>query len=511
MRNIHIVLPYQSKAMEYMSKPLLEELPKLYNMTVSEQVDHNADLNYFIPWHPLVGMEKTNGKYVMMYTHCNAGSQDLLLDACERADLIIPMSFTGRKELIDLGVDPKKIWVIYAPAPSIAFKRRTIGIVGFPQPNGRKREHILLDLAWQYDLSPFQFLFVGAGWDDLVSELQSLGVAAGSISVEDVTQAYYNMDVLLVTGYTEGGPLPILEAMAAGVDILSPQYGYAADLLNDENYYKDTADLMSKLQAVMVKPLQNYILAKAWNKFEYAAEHTLLFSRLLGENVDLYPEHGMSRYAQLLDIIHQTKAKSICEIGAWNGKRAIQMIQAAVHNHPMAEITYQGFDLFETQTRAQLRDELSKAGWSESVVYKRIAATGANVELFKGKTTDTLWSNMRNADLIFVDGGHSEATIENDGWYAITSLAVKQSAVAVFDDYYHKGKPDRMGCNKFIDSLGTAYEISHLPARTPTKDGREIGMVKVTYKHGISLSLSTETYTDIDTLNQRMRFSAPMP
>ena len=51
------------------------------------------------------------------------------------------------------------------------------------------------------------------------------------------------------------------------------------------------------------------------------------------------------RYAFLLQSIYKKKPKSIIEIGVYNGKRAIEMIETAkIFND---EIVYYGFDLFE--------------------------------------------------------------------------------------------------------------------------------------------------------------------
>ena len=87
---------------------------------------------------------------------------------------------------------------------------------------------------------------------------------------------------------------------------------------------------------------------------------------------------------------------------------------------------------------------------------------------------------MNVSDFYFVDGGHSEATIENDGNQVLAKMSYNQNAIAIFDDYYHEGKPEGMGCNNFIDRLNLAeYEVTHLPARTTAADGRVIGMVKV--------------------------------
>lgn len=508
MKHIHIVDPYQSAAMQRMTWPL-DELKALYEITKSGEVDITADLNLHVPWHTLAGLEELGeGKHIAVYTHCNAGDEAKLLDACERADIVTCMSFTGREELITLGADPKKLWVIYAGADGFFYRRRTIGIVGYPQPNGRKRESLLLDLAWQYDLSAYQFLFLGLNWDELAEQLKSLGVSVAGVlhadTPEQIARAYHVMDYLLVTGYKEGGPLPLLEAIASGVKVFSPRFGYASDLLDEEYLYDTPEELMRKLKEDISESVTNHQLVKANTWADYAAEYALIIGRLLGESVDLYPSRGMSRYAQLLDIIDDVKPERICEIGTWNGKRAIQMIQEAQR---FGDVSYQGFDLFDLQTPADIRRELSKGGWPQEIVHKLISATGAGVELVSGDTSDTLSESLVDADLYFVDGGHSEETIENDG---LAVLGLLEKGVAVFDDYYHAGKPEGMGCNQFIDSLGPMWEVTHLPVRTETEAGMTVGMVKVRRNADIRLQMQSQTQTHSLSWNDgRASYSLP--
>jgi hypothetical protein len=499
---IHIVNPYGSKAMVRMIEPL-RELAKLYELTESETVEPQADLNIHVPWHTLADdMDYGAGKHIAVYTHCNPGAEALLIKACERADIVTAMSFTGRQELLNFGVDPKKIWVVYSAADGFVYRPRTILVVSYPQPNGRKRESLLTDLAWQYDLTPYQFILAGNHWEETAERLKMLGVNVQYTEAnnDELVQKLYQMtDVFIATGYMEGGPLPLLEAMASGVRVLSPRFGYAADLLDEDDLYETPAELMEKLDAYNEKSVRYHQLARLWTWTDYAAEYAMLIGRLFNSTADLYPERGMSRYVQLLDIIDRERPQSICEIGTWNGHRAIQMLQTAAKYRPMKRISYQGFDLFEGQTGEQFTHELSKYGCPQKVVEKRLEATGAKIELVAGDTFETI-DLMKTYDFYFIDGGHSEDTIDNDG-SRVTSYIDEYGGVAVFDDYYHSGKPDGVGCNKFINELNReVFEVTHLPAHTHASDGREIGMVQV--KHAdIRLQGQKETYSSAGTLD----------
>ena len=504
---VHIVNPYNSAAMFRMVNPLMEHLPNVYEVTQGEEVDTSADVNIHIPFHTMIGLEdKGEGKHIIAYTHANKGQEPMVYDACQRADIVTAMTFRGRDELINMGVDPKKIHVIYCAADDFKYRKRLIGIIGYPQPNGRKREALMLDLAWQHDLTPYQFILTGEGWEGMSQRLNSLGVSCSwhhADTFEKLEATLRLLDVMLVTGYREGGPLPLLEAMASGVPVLSPDFGYAADMLDEKYIYHNTDDLMEKLNSMFAESLERHELARSWSWIDYVNEHALLIGRLTGESVDVFPERGMSRYNQLLDIIDEIKPRDICEIGTWNGNNAIRMIQQASKYRNVKDIWYQGFDLFETQTPEQFVRELSKHGHSEKIVRKRLEATGADIELVKGDTCKTLDGVITAPDLCFVDGGHSEETIQNDG---IWSLAILEdnNVVVVFDDYYHEGKPEGMGCNKFIDNLDKSrFEITHLPVRTKTNDGRLIGMVKVTRNNaGISLQMQEPTYTSGSAWNE---------
>jgi hypothetical protein len=508
MKRIHIVQPYNSIAMLRMTQPLIQELPKLYEVTTSKEVDVTADLNFHAPFHTMIGLkDKGKGKHILMYTHCNPPDRDALFEACEQADLITCMSFEGRRELISLGVDPKKLWVNYCGADNFHYRKRVITIVGYPQPNGRKREHILLDLAWQYDLRPYEFLFVGNGWEDVAIKLQNVGVSASVVYADDngLKSIYDKTDIMLVTGYIEGGSLPVLEAMASGVPILSPKFGYSADLLDTE-LYNGVEDLYNKLYESTYKSILNHQVVKSWGWRDYVAEYAMLFGRLLDESVDLYPELATSRYVQILEQIDKCKPLSICEFGTWNGNRAIQMIQQSARYRKMERIEYTGYDLFETQTGEQFRHEFSKQGWSSDVVQKRLDATHAEIELVVCDTNDV--ESIDGADFFFIDGGHSLETVQHD--WDLVQDAMYDNSVVIFDDYYTPKQEDK-GCNEIIEELQSnpSYKVEILPVITETEE-LAIQMVKVT-RANIRLSMRAETYTGNQSSDERLWVNVDLP
>lgn len=161
----------------------------------------------------------------------------------------------------------------------------------------------------------------------------------------------------------------------------------------------------------------------------------------------------MSRYLNLFKTISEIRPKVLLEIGTWNGIHSVQMIMAAQkYVNKLNEIEYYGFDLFEDFREAE-KEFCPKPPAKLSDVEARLKASCCTYSLYKGKTSDTLpvfsVPTKNPVDLIFVDGGHSLETIDND-WINIQRL-ISNKTVVIFDDYY----PDdsTKGCKKLINDL----------------------------------------------------------
>jgi len=148
--------------------------------------------------------------------------------------------------------------------------------------------------------------------------------------------------------------------------------------------------------------------------------------------------NGPERYKQLLNMVNFYKPKTLIETGTWNGGRAIDMAMAALKHRE--EFHYTGYDLFEDATVEIDKKELNgKPHNNIKAVYDRLeefrVAMLSQDKVFKfvlvkGDTKKTL--QQSSADLCFIDGGHSEDTVNHD--YNM----LKESNVIVFDDYVSK-------------------------------------------------------------------------
>lgn len=162
-----------------------------------------------------------------------------------------------------------------------------------------------------------------------------------------------------------------------------------------------------------------------------------------------------NRYDQLIPIIADVKPKTIVEVGAWDGSRAVQMMtEARKHSDT---VHYVGFDLFEFGTAETDKAELNvKPHFTKQQVEQKLSAfclenAGCSFELIAGDTKSTLPALIEKGlgpDFAFVDGGHSVATILSD------VSALKNCPVVVCDDYY---APDENGESPDIQKFGCNF------------------------------------------------------
>jgi len=193
-------------------------------------------------------------------------------------------------------------------------------------------------------------------------------------------------------------------------------------------------------------------------------------------NLEVSPDvTGPARYKQIGRMIEIYKPNSIVETGTWNGGRAIEMAMAAFQH--VDEVTYTGYDLFEEATEALDKAELnSKAHNSlEAVEARSNEFAGAmesqgktfNFTLLKGDTKDQLKNTK--VDFAYIDGGHSEDTVNHD--YEM----LKESDVIVFDDYVSKDEngndpgEEFYGVNKIIEKFEGRKKV--LPSQDRIVEG----------------------------------------
>ena len=149
------------------------------------------------------------------------------------------------------------------------------------------------------------------------------------------------------------------------------------------------------------------------------------------------------------------------EIGTYDGKHALEMIQLAKKFHGN-QVEYYGFDLFGMMNNAILEKEAAKQPITRQETLEKLGKTKCKITLFKGFTRKSLPQNINKLpkmDLIFIDGGHSIQTIQND--WLFSQKLMHQDSIVVFDDYWNR---DKAGCKTVIRDIDRSkYRVEILP------------------------------------------------
>jgi predicted O-methyltransferase YrrM len=125
------------------------------------------------------------------------------------------------------------------------------------------------------------------------------------------------------------------------------------------------------------------------------------------------------------------------EIGVADGESARTMVMVAVRNFSSDEVEYYGFDLFGSDNDGRME-----------LVRRKLRETGCRFKLFKGDSMETLPREVRTLpkmDVIFIDGGHSYATVKSD-WE--NSRSLMHDGTAVFFHNY-----DFTGVSRVVDDI----------------------------------------------------------
>ena len=229
-------------------------------------VDNSQDVNYWIICGSFLSKKEVIGIDIVCFNHpkkyweeCIKQAHHCIFQSKRYFDSVdIP-----NKSLISMGLDLE----VFKP-------KIKIGIVACLQ--NRKNIEFLKQIIEQVS-DKFEFHVCGPRWGEELNHYKNVKYH-GEIPYKDMPEFYQNLNYLLITSTMEGGPYPLIEALACEVQVLTTDVGYVGEVY--PIVYKDKQDLLIKLMYIECKHSGQI---KQYSKENFENKHIQLFRRIADE------------------------------------------------------------------------------------------------------------------------------------------------------------------------------------------------------------------------------------
>jgi glycosyltransferase involved in cell wall biosynthesis len=143
------------------------------------------------------------------FTHLESRYMAKIEEVASKADYAVCLN-ESMKEWLELrGV--RRVEIIRHGHDERVKKTPTFGVVGKVYPGGRKGEELVNKMVDE----GYKVIANGEGWPCPIQG-----------GYEDLPLFYDSIDYLVITSTNEGGPVPLVDALAAGVPVIAPMVGY---------------------------------------------------------------------------------------------------------------------------------------------------------------------------------------------------------------------------------------------------------------------------------------------
>jgi glycosyltransferase involved in cell wall biosynthesis len=243
--------------------------PSRYDLAVTTHPSGNAELTFFLPesaWRD--DLRNTIRTTYFAHKEDHPAAAALFEEVARKSDCCITSSSKYAEMLRSDGA--REVFTIPLGVDSGVFVPKVrIGVVGRTYHTGRKGESLL---ARSLDVPFVEFVFTGEGWP----------LPARYYGESDLVEFYQSLDYLLIPSLIEGGPVPMLEALATGCQIIAPSdIGMVRDFPHIPFRRGDAEDLRSVIQREVDRRLALRAAALPCDWRHFARRHLELFAQLI--------------------------------------------------------------------------------------------------------------------------------------------------------------------------------------------------------------------------------------
>lgn len=235
----------------YLSELVIRRRPDLAK-AVLEEVDFvHAMMDSSAQW----VLAQPNHPPLLTWMHHFTSWTDLHTDIARNTDHLIATTAEWASRIRRLAGLARPIYVIRYGVDTLRFKPMPVKREQFAVPTGsfcigfmgakpsdddnqRKGIDVLLAVASKLRdrLPALHLSFAGLGWQPVVEELRLRGISAHTVEFlpGHLLPTFFScLDVYLVTSRVEGGPVPVLQAMACTVPVVATRVGLVPDAIQD--------------------------------------------------------------------------------------------------------------------------------------------------------------------------------------------------------------------------------------------------------------------------------------
>ena len=246
-----------------------ERSPDRYRVHVIPSPSGSAELTLFLPesaWRD--DLQDTIRVTYFAHKEDHPAAAALFEEVARKSDCCITSSSKYAKVLREDGA--REVITIPLGVDTDTFVPKVrIGVIGRTYQTGRKGESLL---APSMDLPFVEFVFTGEGWP----------LPSHYYSERDLAELYQSLDYLLIPSLIEGGPVPMLEALAAGCRVIAPSdVGMVQDFPHIPFRRGDADDLRRVIRAEVDGRMSLRAAALPCDWRHFARRHLDLFAQLI--------------------------------------------------------------------------------------------------------------------------------------------------------------------------------------------------------------------------------------
>jgi glycosyltransferase involved in cell wall biosynthesis len=203
-------------------------------------------------------------------THLTGSSESY--SPLKNADLVFVQNQSVADTLREIGIDPERIRVIfgavnhkkYFPLTEFDFSRNPFVLITSDCKPRKNPSKIMEVIQHNPELN---FVIHGKGWNSFLSEsyLKFSNLQLIDFDLESNPSLMRNASTFLTLSTNEGGPIPILEALASGTPCVATSTGFAPELLTGDRGFMVPVNFeIESVSEAIRKALK--LKRKVWNR-----------------------------------------------------------------------------------------------------------------------------------------------------------------------------------------------------------------------------------------------------